>query len=103
MRLTPAQLGMSGLLGEWIPFAMPETQSLTDRIRDGHSMLVVLAKTDLGFDLQAWHEHLRATNEGGYRWSNKHLGMPRQIAMTLASQEWQEAVAILKAEQYEPN
>jgi hypothetical protein len=55
---------------------MPRDQSLADRIRDGHAFLVRIAGVDLGYDPQAWHDHLRATNAGGYRWSNKHLGFP---------------------------
>jgi hypothetical protein len=98
MRLTPAQIGMHALLGHLLPMGMPRDQSLTDRIRDGHSFLVRIARVDLGYDPGAWHKHLRATNAGGYRWSNKHLGMPRQIALALANPEWQQAVAILRAE-----
>lgn len=96
MRLTPAQCGMHGLLGHLLPMGMPRAWSVADRIRYGHEFLVRIAGVDLGFDLQAWHEHLRATNAGGYRWSNKHLGFPRQIALALANAEWQAAVASLR-------
>ena len=99
MRLTPAQCGMHGLLGRLLPMGMPRDQSLADRIRDGHAFLVRLARVDLGYDPQAWHEHLRATDAGGYRWSNKHLGFPRQIAAALSNPEWQAAVASLRGAQ----
>ena len=99
MRLTPAQIGMHGLLGQWLPMGMPRDQSLANRIRDGHVFLVRIAKIDLGYDPQAWHEYLRATNAGGYRWSNKHLGFPRLITNALANPEWQEAVTLLRVAQ----
>jgi hypothetical protein len=86
---------MNGLLGRLLPMGMPRDQSLADRIRDGHDFLVRIAGVDLGYDARAWHEHLRATNAGGYRWSNKHLGFPRQIAIAFANPEWQAAVALL--------
>ncbi|WP_148594763.1 hypothetical protein [Aquisphaera giovannonii] len=89
---------MLGLLGQLLPMGMPRDQSLADRIRDGHTFLVRIAKVDLGYDPQAWHEHLRDTNAGGYRWSNKHLGFPRRIASALADPEWQRAVAVLRGE-----
>lgn len=96
MQLTPAQCGMHAMLGHHFPFWGPEPP-LAGRIRDGHAFLVRIARIDLGYDPQAWHEHLRATNAGGYRWSNKHLGFPRQIAAALASSDWQAAVASLRS------
>jgi hypothetical protein len=60
-------------------------------MRRGREALVSITGQDFGFDLAGWHEHLRETDAGGYRWSNKHLGMPREIAATLANAEWQEA------------
>jgi hypothetical protein len=99
VRLTPAQIGMYKLLGRMLPFVMPHDQSLADRVRDGHDFLVRIARVDLGYDAQAWHEHLRETDAGGYRWSNKHLGFPRQIALALADPAWNEAVATLQSGQ----
>jgi hypothetical protein len=98
VRLTPAQIGMYALLGQRLGMGMPRDQSLTDRIRDGHAFLVRLAGVDLGYDPQAWHEHLRATDAGGYRLSNKHLGFPRRIASALADAEWRQAIARLRGE-----
>jgi hypothetical protein len=103
VRLTPAQCAMHGLLGNHFPFWGPEPP-LADRIRDGRAFLVRIAGVDLGFDPQSWHEHLRATDAGGYRWSNKHLGFPRQIAAALGNPEWQAAVESLRtAQDAEPN
>jgi len=98
MRATPSQGGMHALLGHLLPFGMPREWSMSDRIRHGQEFLVRITGVDLGYDPQAWHQHLRATGAGGYRWSNKHLGFPRQIAATLANPEWQAAVASLRGE-----
>jgi hypothetical protein len=94
VRLTPAQCGMHGLLGHHFPF-WGATPPLADCVRDGHAFLVHLAGVDLGYDPQAWHEHLCATDAGGYRWDNKHLRFPRQIAAALSDPDWQAAVASL--------
>lgn len=99
LRLTPAQCGMHALLGHLLPMGMPCDQPLVDRIREGHAFLVRITCIDLGYDPQAWHEHLRTTNAGGYRWSNQHLGFPRQITLALGDAKWQEAVASLRGEQ----
>jgi hypothetical protein len=99
MRLTPAQIGMYALLGHRLPFAMPAEWSLADIIRHGRESLVQDAGVDLGYDPQAWHAHLVATDAGGYKWSNKHRGFPRQIAQAVANPEWQAAVASLRGEQ----
>jgi hypothetical protein len=98
MRLTPAQIGMHALLGHLLPRGMPRDQTLVDRIRSGRAFLRRIAHVDLGYDPLAWHEYLRATNAGGYCWSNKHLGMPRRIALALADPDWQQAVALLSGE-----
>ncbi len=74
---------------------MPRDSSLADRIRHGHDFLVEIATIDLGYDPAKWHEHLRATNAGGYRWSNKHLGFPKRIAAAVADEEWRAAVELL--------
>jgi hypothetical protein len=99
VKLTPAQCGMHGLLGHQLPMGVPRDWSLAERIRHGHDFLVRIARVDLGYEPQAWHEHLRATNAGGYRWGNKHLGFPRQIAAALVNPDWQAAVASLRGEQ----
>ncbi len=98
MRLTPAQLGMHALLGKNLKMGMPSDWSLAQRIRHGHAFLVSISKVDLGLDPEAWHTHLKAGNVGGYRWSNKHLGMPKAIASALANPECQDAVREMNAE-----
>ena len=95
MRLTPAQIGMQALLGAFLPMGMPRDWTMRQRVKHGHDYLVTLARVDLGYDPLAWHDHLRETNAGGYRWSNKHIGIPKQIQLAKARPEWQEAVAEL--------
>jgi len=96
MRWTPAQLGMLMLLGEEPPMGPAVERSLAERIREGRECLVFDSGVDFGYDAARWHEHLRETNAGGYRWSNKHLGMPRRIARAAADPEWRAAVEQLE-------
>ena len=98
MRRTPAQLAMEALLGHFLPMGMPHGQSLAERIQRGRASLVRISGVDLGFDPEAWHEHLRETDAGAYRWSNKHLGFPKRIREALESSEWREAIAELNEE-----
>jgi hypothetical protein len=95
MRLTPAQIAMHHLLGLRLPLGSPA--DLVERVRHGHAWLVQLTRQDFGYDLERWHEYLRATDAGGYRWSNKHLGMPKRIVKALSDPEWQQAVEELRA------
>ncbi len=83
------------LLGEWLP--RPQHPTLADRIRSGHEWLVRITGEDFGYDPERWHEYLRETDDGGYRWSNKHLKMPRRIAEALSNPAWRQAVAELQA------
>jgi hypothetical protein len=89
---------MYALLGHWLPLGFPAEWTIADRIRHGREELVDIAGVDLGYDPAAWHEHLQRTNDGGYRWSNKHLGFPRKIATAMADPEWLYAVDSLKNE-----
>jgi hypothetical protein len=94
MRLTPSQIGMLQLLGEQLP-REPEP-TLPGRIQFGHDFLMQITGEDFGFDPQRWHEYLRETDAGGYRWSNKHLGMAKRIALALSNPEWCAAVKKLE-------
>jgi len=89
---------MYALLGHRLQFAMPADWSLADIIRHGRESLTQAAGVDFEYDPEAWHAHLVATDAGGYKWSNKHRGFPREIAAAVASPEWQEAVASLRRE-----
>src|SRR5687767_10112020 len=93
---------MHALLGHQFPMGMVQERTLAGRIRRGHEFLVGIAEVDHGYDPAAWHEHLRVTDAGGYRWSNKHLGFPRRIALALANPAWHRAVAFLRAGTLDP-
>jgi hypothetical protein len=50
---------------------------------------------DFGYDLAAWHEHLKLSREGGYTWS-RIIVLPRIMKEAMESEEWRRAVEILK-------
>ena len=94
MRLTFSQIAMLELLGEHLPFVHGE-MALKERIRKGRAKLVSITGQDFGFDPQRWHDYLRET-AGEYRWSNKHLGMPKRIAEAVRDPAWRHAVQKLR-------
>lgn len=79
------------LLGETVPFDADGTGGLKDRVQAGRQGLVVTTGKDFGFDPKKWHDYL-AENSAEYRWSNKHLSMPKRITKALNDPEWQEVV-----------
>ena len=95
MRLTPAQLGVQLICGSsWMPGT---AQSLDQRIREGRRLLCQLTEKDFGYDLAAWHNHLKESREGGYTWG-RNIDLPRTMKAALASPEWQGAIEDLKNE-----
>ena len=93
MRLTPAQLGVHLICGEdWSPrFAQ---MSLRQRLKEGRQLLQSITGTDFGYDLAAWHNHLKESREGGYTWG-RNIVLPRIMQAALASKRWQKTVAAL--------
>ena len=93
MRLLPIQIGVLQICGEvlggW-------DEPLATRIQNGHAMLVLLTGEDFGYDLEAWHNHLKETRTGGYTYRRKMV-LPRIMQTALQSSEWQEAVRNLVA------
>jgi hypothetical protein len=67
------------------------------RIREGREFLAKITGKDFGYDLPAWHEHLKFTREGGYTWSRR-IVLPRIMKDALESKEWQETVRDLERE-----
>ena len=60
-------------------------------------MLRELTGKDFGYDLVAWHNHLKDLREGGYTWG-RNITLPRIMKAALASTEWQNVVEGLKDE-----
>ncbi len=80
------------LCGECLPrFAETDYDSLASRIEAGHDGLVKLSGKDFGYDLQAWHDYLKESRDGGYTWG-RNVDLPRIMKQALASAEWHEAV-----------
>ncbi len=86
MRLTPAQVGMSLMIRGSLP--MMRYSSRAEGMARGLQYLRRASRTDFGYDLRAWHDHLIETDAGGYKWSNKHRSYPKQIETALLDPEW---------------
>jgi hypothetical protein len=93
MRGTPAQVAVRLVCGQGVPRAKA-LESIRDRILAGHDMLVRLTGKDFGFDLQAWHDHLKVSREGGYTWG-RNIVLPKIMTEALESPEWREVVKSL--------
>jgi hypothetical protein len=91
VRLTPSQIAMMQLLGERLPRG---GRTLKERIQEGHAFLVSITGQDFGFDPQRWHDYLRETKAGGYRWG----GMAKRIARATSDAEWCRAVEELRGD-----
>jgi len=91
MRLTPAQIAVRLICGLKLPEFAPASDDICRRIRDGRDELVKITGKDFGYDLQAWHDHLKHSREGGYTYGRKIL-LPKIMKAAMESTEWQEAV-----------
>lgn len=89
MRLTPSQIGVRLICGQMVRFG-PE-QSLLERIREGRESLVQITGRDFAYDLQAWHDHLKVSREGGYTYG-RNIALPQLMLHALESSTWQEAI-----------
>ena len=93
MRLTPAQIAVRLICGQDVP---PHESSLRDRIKEGRDFLVSITGRDFGYDLRAWHEHLKKSRQGGYTYG-RNVELPRMMKIALQSEEWQSAVRDLNS------
>jgi hypothetical protein len=59
-------------------------------MRHGHELLVRLTGCDFGYDLAAWHNHLKESREGGYTYG-RHIVLPQCMQIAMASAEWRAA------------
>lgn len=100
MRLTPSQIAVTLLCGQLLPppgeLRIEQTLSLQGRIQLGHDQLVQITSIDLGYNLQAWHAHLKHSRQGGYTWG-KNIVLPNVMKAALASAAWPHAVRNLES------
>lgn len=65
-------------------------------------MLVQITRVDFAYDLQAWHDHLKESRQGGYTYG-RNIKLPKIMQAALASNEWKNAVeALLESEKVMP-
>lgn len=72
--------------------------SLAEGIARGRQHLVRITHKDFGYDLHAWHDYLTETNDGGYNWSRRHPGYPKEIECAVSDPDWQQAVALAESD-----
>ena len=94
MRATPAQIAVFLICGHKLPSLRDE--SLIERLQQGRDHLVSITGKDSGYDLQAWHNHLKESREGGYAYG-RNIVLPRKMKAALQSPDWQEAVRNLSS------
>ena len=95
MRLTPSQIAIRLICGCPMHRGFEE-QSVCQRIAEGHRMFVNITGQDFGYDLQAWHDHLKETRQGGYTYG-RNITLPKIMQEALASEEWHHAVEVLQS------
>ena len=93
MKLTPAQVGMTSLLGQKLRMGDLGKGSLPKRIKAGREFLMRITKQDFGYDALRWHDYLWDTNAGGYRWSRRSRSKwTRYVEAAISREDWQGAV-----------
>lgn len=91
MRLTPAQIAVKLICGVDPRRDPRKLHSLKERILAGRDMLKRIAQVDYAYDLQAWHDHLKESRQGGYTYG-RNIVLPRLMQHALDSENWCEAV-----------
>jgi hypothetical protein len=95
MRMTPAQMALALICGEKLPPMVPTPEDMCDRLRGGRARLVEMSGKDFGYDLQAWHDYLKESRDGGYKYG-RNIALPKMMKAAMESPEWQAAVKRLK-------
>ena len=96
MRMTPAQMAVSLICGEKLPPFAPTSDDIGDRMQAGHDHLVQMTGMEFGYDLQAWHNHLKESRSGGYTYG-RNIVLPKIMKAAMESAEWQAAATRLSA------
>jgi hypothetical protein len=65
-------------------------------MKEGREWLVKMTGKDFGYDLQAWHDHLKESREGGYTYG-RNIVLPKVMQTALNSPAWREAAEQLSA------
>src|SRR5262245_35103545 len=93
---------MTLLLGGFV--ARQSSGDLKADIRRRREWLVRIGGgPDFGYDALRWHEHLWATDAGGYKWCRRSSDKwARQVRAGMNRPGWAEAVSALEAEDVEP-
>jgi hypothetical protein len=94
MRLTPAQGAVILICGEPLPSLARTPDDMHKRLRMGHDLLVRLTSQNFGYDLQAWHDYLKESRDGGYTYG-RNIDLPKIMKAALASPEWHATAARL--------
>src|SRR5262245_21672035 len=94
MRLYPSQLAVQLICGQ--PMPMGRDKGLIDRMRQGHDLLVSITHRDYGYDLLAWHNHLKESREGGYTYG-RNIVVPKIMQEAMDSEDWRVAAKKLTA------
>lgn len=94
MRITPAQYAILLICGEGT--VREKDKSIEQCVEAGHEMFVRLTGRDFGYDLQAWHDYLKESRDGGYTYG-RNIVLPKCMKAALESDEWRAAVERLKA------
>ncbi len=84
------------MCGQVLP---PQSRAPADfaaRVSAGHDQLVSITGQDFGYDLQAWHDYLKESRDGGYTYG-RNISLPKAMRAALDSPEWREAVQRLTA------
>lgn len=95
MRLTPAQLAIRLICGIDLPQCRLKYNSVQQRICAGRDLLVRISGVDFGFDLPAWHEHLKESRSGGYTYG-RNISLPSMMRNALENPQWIEAVEAIR-------
>ncbi|MDB2685909.1 hypothetical protein N9Y42_01750 [Mariniblastus sp.] len=90
--MTPAQIGVHLICGKAPSPRAPAT--LRKQLQEGREMLRSITGQDFGFDLQAWHDYLKETRDGGYTW-NRTVVLPKIMQAALKNKRWLDTAALL--------
>ena len=78
MHVTPVLIAVRLICSVSLPQGRVEG-TVADSMRRGHDLFVRLTGCDFGYDLAAWHNHLKESREGGYTYG-RNIVLPKMPA-----------------------